>query len=98
MDLYRALDRLSIGVERYGVFPASRLSQHNAAILLQKGKIARVITPPLHVVLPARAEELKARGIDSFETLFDLESDPLQDEALATLQPEPICRSCSRRS
>jgi hypothetical protein len=98
MDLYRALDRLGIGVKRYEVFPASRLSQRNAAILLQRGKIARVITPPLGIVLPDRAAELRARGIDSFEMLFDLESDPLQDEALAILQPEPICKSCSRRS
>ena len=94
MDIYRALDNLSIGIRQYEVFPASRLNAKALKILEQRRKIAKVTTPPLEIVLPDYNELV---GV-TFEQLFDREDcAALQQAALKTLQPEPICRGCSRR-
>jgi len=94
MELYRALDRLSIGVKHYEVFPAARLRPDAARILLQKRKIVEVQTPPLAIVLPEHAAQWQALGITEFSELFELDGyAELKAAALDVLQPSQ-CVTC----
>jgi len=98
MRLFRALTRLSIGVERYGVFTEDRLKPENADILIRRARIAVVKTPPLLVMMPEHEERFEALEVTTFEELFDCDSaDDLKAEALALFQPETaICTNCRR--
>ena len=99
MRLLRALDKLSVGIDRNEAFLETRLKPENATILLQRGIIAVVKTPPLLIMLPEHAAEFERLGVTTFEELFDCDSaDALKNEALALFQPETeICINCSRR-
>lgn len=96
MDLYRAMDKLSIGIAQYEAFPASRLKARNLRILAGKGAVAKIETPPIMAVWHERAERLREHEIDSFEALFDAEGFlDWKREALCLLTPSSVgCKHC----
>lgn len=69
--LYRALDNLSIGVRRFEVFDARRLSEKTLALLEQRGFIAPVKALPL-AVIPEWEERLDVLDEAGIETLSDV--------------------------
>lgn len=70
-------------------------SAHAIRMLLYRGKIVEVVTPPLDVVFPLRVDELNAQGIETIEQLFDSDLTALKDEALQIFQPD-TCITCRR--
>jgi hypothetical protein len=100
MRVFRALARLTIGVQRYEAFLENRLKPQNVDILIRRERIVQVKTPPLMVMLPEYEELFCELGIATFEELFDCELADVSDikaEALALFQPENgICKNCRR--
>ena len=103
---YRALTRLSIGVERWGIFPARRLKPEALRVLEGRGFISPVCAPPIAEVLgwDERSTVLQAAGIVTLEDLLDARSVPNVEpahlktwiaEAKALLSIEH-CRNCRR--
>lgn len=85
MKLYRALSRLRLkkrNIPRWHVFSDTELSAKSINILLKIQRIAPVTIPPIEALWPARAEQLAAAGITTFEKLFM--ADPEQCDGLAS--------------
>ena len=95
MKLYRALDKLSTGQQRFEVFKESALKPHAIKALLRKGAIVEVRTPPLAPVLPLRADELREHGINTIEQLLDSDFEEDKAEILEILTaPASGCQHC----
>jgi len=107
MPWYRALTRLSNGVDRWGIFPAHRLKPEALRILKGKGFIAPVVAPPLAALVgwADREDLLHAAGVETLTDLLDVENIPGVEaetlkmwitEAKALLSVDN-CTSCKRR-
>lgn len=86
--LYRALDKLNIGVGRYQVFDGARLSQKALAILEARGAIAPVNAPPLaHAEgWQERAALLESAGLETLADVVLFPGVPAGVEAAAWAQ------------
>ena len=105
--LFRALQKLNIGIDRGEVFPGSRIKADVRDILLVKGIIAPVEAPPI-VALSEFAEvadRLVAAGISTpaelieakaVEGLTAAELAAWKCTAAAALSVKPSC-GCNRR-
>lgn len=99
MRVLRALDRLSVGIERNEAFLENRLQPENIALLLARGRISIVNTPPLLVMMFDHVGTFDELGVTTFEELFDSEfaSEQLKANALEIFQPEKTsCTNCRR--
>ena len=95
MRLFRALDKLSTGQQRFDVFTENALKPHAIKALLQRGVIVEVRTPPLAPVLPLRADALKEQGINTIEQLLDSDFEEDKAEILEILTaPASGCQHC----
>lgn len=89
--LLRALRKLNIGIEKYEIFPASRISKKTRDLLLARGVIAVVESPPVSATdIPPETQELfEAAGVKTLVDVIEAESvEGIQDAELKALQGE----------
>ncbi len=99
MTIYRALDRLSIGVEYGQAFSGNRLTGKNAEILLRKGIITEVDTPPLAIIdsFSEVYEELNDAGIITLGDFLESDIatyDDYKEVGWKLLNSEVGCKYC----
>ena len=94
MKLYRALDKLSVGIARLEAFPASRLKPRNIDKLLRAGAIKEIRLPPIAPLFPEMAAELSMHGIDTVEQLFDSDLEDKKEKVLEILTVPTGCQHC----
>jgi hypothetical protein len=105
--LMRALTNLSIGIAAGEVFPSSRVKYASLQILINRGKVARVSSPPIAAIdaLASVRDRLAAAGITTLEELIETaevagmtgcELGDAQDIAAGLLVIEKPC-GCGRR-
>ena len=104
--LYRALRRLSIGVENGGLFDGARLKDGARNILENKHFIQPVTAPPIRDVWPDRVSDLFEAGFNCLTELVlsgDLPEKFVmwREEAIKLLTPGPYQAQnqcgCNRR-
>jgi biotin synthase-like enzyme len=87
--LLRALRKLNIGIEKYEVFNASRISKETREILLKRGIVSVVNAPPVATfgVTDETLEKLEAAGVETLADVIETESvEGITDEELKALK------------
>ena len=87
--LLRALRKLNIGIEKYEVFSASRISKKTRDILLKRGIVSVVQAPPVSSVgvTPETLEKFDSAGVETLADVIEAKSvEGVTDEELTALK------------